>query len=299
MNTEISFDIDAEIEKNLADTKGKAEHYTLKLITGVEKQPCISSFVTLVIFLHHAKVTIGANSLSCCPGNILIMKEKCSFSILPGQTTLSSGKANGIAYILDMKENIFTDLFYSQLPDCPIFYDFFRLRAGTSEYLFFDNSDSDPVFWCSRQLVWEASFTSKKDEKNLLAAFVVFITNLHRTHQWHLVISESSMMTEYKAGRFLKYMADHYRTVSLESIASEFGYSPAYFSTMFKNMVWVTFTDKLLELKLEQAKRFLITTDLSIEVLAMEAGFTEKSYFHRCFKKIFGMTPGKYRKLNK
>ncbi|MCI1208453.1 MAG: helix-turn-helix transcriptional regulator [Treponema sp.] len=224
------------------------------------------------------------------------MKENCQYTI----RLFPSEKKVKEDYILNLSNVFFTELFYTQLSSCPIFYDFFRERTGSQEYLFFDNTQNTAACWCALHLLWEATFTAVDDQESVQASLIVFLRDLHRTHQNHLIISESSMMKNYKfkAGSYLKYMADNYQTVTLDSIADEFGYSPAYFSTMFKKTVWVNFTEKLLELKLEHAKRLLVTTSLSIETIAIRSGFAEKSYFHRCFKQKFSLTPGEYRKLN-
>ena len=93
-------------------------------------------------------------------------------------------------------------------------------------------------------------------------------------------------------------MVDNYSTVSLNSMAKDFNFNPTYFSLKFKTLANDSFSDKLREIKLEKAKWLLITTDLSVQNISEIIGFKEKSYFFRIFKKRYGMTPLKYRKVN-
>lgn len=68
------------------------------------------------------------------------------------------------------------------------------------------------------------------------------------------------------------------------------------YGTLFKELSGYTFTEKLLDIKLEHAKRLLVTTDITVQEIVELIGFSEKSYFYRCFKKAFAMTPNQYRK---
>ena len=53
------------------------------------------------------------------------------------------------------------------------------------------------------------------------------------------------------------------------------------------------------ELRLEQAYRDLMNTDLSILHVAMNHGFPNEKSFIRVFKKGYGVTPHQYRKARK
>lgn len=48
--------------------------------------------------------------------------------------------------------------------------------------------------------------------------------------------------------------------------------------------------------RLDKAKEYLLTTDLSINAIAEEIGFDNEGYFSRIFKKYFGCSPREYRK---
>lgn len=53
------------------------------------------------------------------------------------------------------------------------------------------------------------------------------------------------------------------------------------------------------KLKLEDAKKLLLKTDIPITEIALNVGFNDTSYFISLFKNQFGISPLKYRKTNK
>lgn len=56
-----------------------------------------------------------------------------------------------------------------------------------------------------------------------------------------------------------------------------------------------TFRQKLLEMRIEAAKRYLESTDLTISIIAEKVGYLSSSHFCNIFKDKCGITPGEYR----
>lgn len=52
----------------------------------------------------------------------------------------------------------------------------------------------------------------------------------------------------------------------------------------------------IVEVRLRHACRQLVETELPIETIAAQCGFASAVYFHRVFKKQYGVTPGEYRR---
>jgi len=84
---------------------------------------------------------------------------------------------------------------------------------------------------------------------------------------------------------------------SLNWIADELGMSSIYLSRVYKGQTLTAIIDVINNVRLEYAKEFLASTDWSILDIATKCGYTSSSYFHRMFKKSFGVTPTDYRKL--
>jgi two-component system response regulator YesN len=84
--------------------------------------------------------------------------------------------------------------------------------------------------------------------------------------------------------------------ISLRSIADMVAISPAYLSTLFSQMMNITFIEYVTQLRLAKAQTMLRTTEEKITDITFDIGYTDPNYFSFLFKKHFGVTPKEYRK---
>ena len=97
----------------------------------------------------------------------------------------------------------------------------------------------------------------------------------------------------YKA---LDYMKRNYASkLTLEETAAHINLSPSYFSKVFKEELGCSFNTYLNELRIEKSKAILLSGSASILEICDLVGFEDQSYFTKVFKKVTGVTPGKYR----
>ena len=89
----------------------------------------------------------------------------------------------------------------------------------------------------------------------------------------------------------LRYIGDHFsEDITLNSIASKFGYSPQYFSRLFHRYMKVNLTEYVNIARVNFAKR-LMGSDKSVAQIAFESGFNSMPSFYRAYKKVFGELP--------
>lgn len=94
----------------------------------------------------------------------------------------------------------------------------------------------------------------------------------------------------------LRFMADNYNErLELSQVAEYVGLSPSYFSTIFREVVGITFREHLCRLRVEESKHLLLSGKYSMADIAIAMGFPDQSYYCKVFKRIVGVTPGKYR----
>ncbi len=84
--------------------------------------------------------------------------------------------------------------------------------------------------------------------------------------------------------------------LSLEQIAEELKISSSGLRKKFKDSTGVSPSEWRCRRRIEAAKRLLLTSDLSIDEIALKTGFYDTPYFYKKFFKIVGTTPKKYRK---
>lgn len=89
------------------------------------------------------------------------------------------------------------------------------------------------------------------------------------------------------------------RDVKLPRAAAACGLHRSRFSTIFRQMMGVTFGQFRRRARLARVAHFLLTTELSVEAIAEETGFVDGSHLHRTFVRYYGRTPGEYRALHR
>ncbi|MFD0712708.1 response regulator [Paenibacillus sp. GCM10027626] len=94
-----------------------------------------------------------------------------------------------------------------------------------------------------------------------------------------------------------KYILEHYgEELTLSAIAEQFHYNVAYLSDLFHKQTGKTFSDFLLEARMERASELLRDSALRIASVAELAGFSSSAYFSNVFKGYYGVGPNEYRK---
>ena len=71
--------------------------------------------------------------------------------------------------------------------------------------------------------------------------------------------------------------------------------SYSYFSRVFKQLMGMSYTSYLTQIRLNKAERLLATTDNTVTQVASDCGFSSDAYFVKCFRRAKGTTPGQYR----
>lgn len=94
-----------------------------------------------------------------------------------------------------------------------------------------------------------------------------------------------------------KMLYDSHGNVSLNECADAMGVSTTYIWKVLKMERGKTFSEYQEEIKIEEAKRLLLNTSMSVADIAAELNYTNAQNFIRFFSKGTGLTPGKFRKL--
>lgn len=105
---------------------------------------------------------------------------------------------------------------------------------------------------------------------------------------------ENENMEQIK--KFVSDNIDKKLTTQMISRGTHISRSTLY-ATLSANM-GCTVSEYISKAKIEKAKELLQKTDLPVEVISDKLGFSSPAYFGKVFKKILGMSPLKFRKLN-
>ena len=100
----------------------------------------------------------------------------------------------------------------------------------------------------------------------------------------------------YKA---VDYIRRNYATrLTIQEIAENLHISPQYFSRIFKDATGQTPGKYITFVRIEESKKLLRSTAVSIVDIPELVGFDSQSYFTTIFKKETGYTPARYRREN-
>ena len=106
--------------------------------------------------------------------------------------------------------------------------------------------------------------------------------------------ADRSIDTNFSS-RLLFYINENYKNdISLDIIASEFGYNPSYVSKYFKNCFNTSFIQYLTLIRLKNAVMLMRERKYSVTYCALESGFNSMRSFYRAFSKEFHCTPKEY-----
>lgn len=94
----------------------------------------------------------------------------------------------------------------------------------------------------------------------------------------------------------LAHIRNHYgEELSIERFAEQMGMSVGHFSRVFKEEVGEKYVEYIARVRLSEAKRLLLDTDMKIDEIAERVGYWGRSSFIRVFRRYEGITPAQYR----
>lgn len=175
--------------------------------------------------------------------------------------------------------------------DIPEFKSFFgniifniSILLGNMEY---DVKELDSIKYESLQNIEEAKTATEVVEQ--LNRFIeeLYICIAPKRHQ-----SGNSNMK-----MLLEYIQNHYsEPLTLTGVANHFHFNPSYLSNYFSMHNKEGFIEYLNKIRIEEATKLLVQSDIPISEIGPMVGYSDHSYFSKMFKKIKGMSPSQYRR---
>lgn len=234
-----------------------------------------------------ARLTLNTSSVPMTEGMVALISPELSHDFLVDE--------GSIAICMALPNQTIEQTLFHLLQSDNVLSNFFRnsLKGGPSSYLLFHLPNPNMVLPTLRGILHESYMmqeyciqTSYDYLEILMAQMLRYCGGSYKRH-------DTEGATPMLA--VLRYIQDNFRTVSLQDVANRFHYEPSYLGKQIKLYSGKNYTAIVNELRISEAKRLLVQTDLSIEEVGHQAGFESLVHFSRTFKRNVGMSPSQYR----
>ena len=126
--------------------------------------------------------------------------------------------------------------------------------------------------------------------KNNMAEYARVLFSLQQSEVQSVLDSEDIIV------RAKKYIDENFReNIDRNDVASVTFVTPNYLSKLFKNSMNMNLREYINQLRIEEAKRLLLSTAMSVSEIASYVGYYNISYFSTVFHKIVGVSPFDWR----
>lgn len=147
-------------------------------------------------------------------------------------------------------------------------------------------------------------FTARQDDKYYLpiihALLQSFLAMAASTYNATATTDSKHARSAELARQFKALLTTHIHTIkSPSAYASKLNVSSGYLNEAIKEATGSTVSYWIQQEILNEAKRLLYHSDLDVKQIAHELGYEDHSYFIRSFRKISGLSPLKFRMLNR
>ena len=94
----------------------------------------------------------------------------------------------------------------------------------------------------------------------------------------------------------LKWIDEHYKEPISQQMVADYVYlNTAYFSSLFSKSMGKTFSEYLMNYRIQKVQKRLERSNEKIKEIALTEGFIDYQYFCKVFKKLIGINPSEYR----
>lgn len=229
-------------------------------------------------------------------GELLLMDMNVSHS-------LEAASENDVAINILIKREFFDTFFLKQISSNNLITNFvinaIYSHTDKKQYMYFQTGANQKIWGLLMEILIE--FYEKRNGFNTaIRAYMLLLFNeMLRDYQKYLskpVVGriDSAIVLDIKS-----YIDEHYKQVSLKEMAEFFNYNSDYLGKQIKKLTGESLKTMVKRKKLNEAKRLLIHTDLSILEVLNEINYSNISYFYKQFKSEYDLTPDEFRQKMK
>lgn len=232
------------------------------------------------------------NQFTLHQGDILLLNPNVLHSVFRRST-------DDLVFNIMISKQLFQEYLTNILEDNQMFSYFFSdyLYHNTKieRYLYFQNSDNPEVKESIELMIREFFSRERNASSMVLSSLIALFARLSRSYQQENKLAVYESDNNRVMYQIVTYINEHFADVTLNQLAEYFQYSPGYLSKLLRKS-GKSFSQLLLECRLNKAAYYLKHTDLPISQIIEKVGYQNRVHFYRLFKETFHETPTSYRK---
>lgn len=235
------------------------------------------------------------DSLSYKYDNLITIREKELYAGQPfagHALCVHDNQETIVVGVLIQKETFFRSFLPLLTANSKLFHFFLdpSTNSFSEEYLHLKIEDSCTIQTLLEMMVIEYA-NKREDTQDVLGPLALsFLTQVARQS----AEASRERKPERLCDRILLYISEHFDTVTLKELGERFSYHPNYISTLLTRELGKSFSQLLLEQRMERAVILLGGTTLSVNEIALLLGYTNSSNFYKAFRAFYGMSPRQF-----
>lgn len=185
--------------------------------------------------------------------------------------------------MLEPEENLLRDF----VVDC------LQGKNGASGYLHFKVTEILPIQNLVENLIW--TLVHQLPNKRRINQTTMGLLFLQLMNHLDRLETDAGSDRQKLMIQVLAYIEEHYKDGELGTLAEQLHYDLYWLSKEIKKRTGMNYTELVQAKRLTQAAFLLGNTGMSVMEVAMAVGYDNISYFHKLFRKRYGVSPRTYR----
>lgn len=233
----------------------------------------------------------GNSKVVLTEGDVLVIGKNSLHSIL---TT----EKNDIGINLIISHELFENLIQSIRLDSELNMNIFSelLGGNNATYCVFHAGNNVAVNNIMENLIHSVICSDETDSYTLKESLKLLICYLSSINARDSAQINNGSYEDKTKKKIINYIKTSYASATLTEAADMLGLSPTYLSRWICQNFSLSFKELLMNERFQVARELLANTNMSIGDIIFYIGYENTSYFHKEFKKRYGMTPKAFRR---
>lgn len=255
------------------------------------------NFLELVyVYSGSCKQTVNGQEITMSEGELTILDTNVLHSI-------STTNKEDILINCLIRKNYFDAAFFGRLAGNSVLTNFFTQAVyqnkKESNFILFHSGGSEMVKESLCKAMCEY-FDRKMCSFSIIDSFMsILFSELLRVYKDDINHQNYVALKNTEISEIILYLEKNYKTATLESTARRFSFHPVYLSSFFKKLTGKRFIEFVQLERLNSARDLLESTDMPVEAIVKEVGYSNTHFFYQLFKKHYNMTPTVYRQATR